>query len=196
MPPPPTEVAAARAGGVLGVGVDLVAVAEVQGALEAYGERYLARCYTPAELRASSAPEGISAERLAACFAAKEAALKALGPAEGDGPVPDFRAIEVNARRSGACVLDLGGAAAQLAARRRISVMACSVARSGGYAVAVVIASGGERWPSWGKERDGAPRTRRSGARRALAGPGLGGTRERAQGASGPRSGPTHERKQ
>lgn len=138
--------------GVLRVGVDLVRVAEVREALARYGARYLTRCYSAAEIAWCQASTGMSAERLAARFAAKEAALKVLEPSEGDGPVPDFRAIEVIRRRSGACALRLDGAAAVLARRRGIAALACSLAHEGEYAAAVVLGTKVTGSPRRGKD--------------------------------------------
>lgn len=154
-----------RPGVVRRVGVDLVHVGEVRAALKEYGERYLARCFTAGEIAECVRPGGISAEGLAARFAAKEAALKALEPIEGDGPVPDFRAIEVRSGRSGAWAVLLGGAAATLAARRGVEELSCSVAGAGDYAAAIVFAGMGEPVAQPGKERVGVTpaRTNRAG---------------------------------
>lgn len=121
------------------VGIDLVAVAEVADAVGAHGERYLRRIYTAAELDDCTMPGGLRAEALASCFAAKEAAIKALG-ADGT-PVP-WRSIELRRRASGAVHLKLEGAAASLAARGGIESLAVSVAGDGVHATAVVVADG------------------------------------------------------
>lgn len=121
------------------VGIDLVAVAEVADALRAHGERYLRRIYTAAELDDCSGPDGLRAEALAACFAAKEAAIKALG-ADG-APVP-WRSIELSRGARGAAGLTLAGAAASLAARAGVERLVVSVAGDGVHATAVVVADG------------------------------------------------------
>jgi holo-[acyl-carrier protein] synthase len=56
-------------------GVDLIEIARVERVLERYGERFLERVFTPAEIRYSRRRPA----ELAARFAAKEAVSKALG---------------------------------------------------------------------------------------------------------------------
>ena len=64
-------------------------------------------------------PDASSAERFAARFAAKEAALKALRP---DTTAIDWRSIEVRRHASGWCDVVLHGEAAALAARQGIDI--------------------------------------------------------------------------
>jgi holo-[acyl-carrier protein] synthase len=114
------------------VGIDTVAVASVADALAAHGDRYLARVYTAAE-QAYCAGD---AERLAARFAAKEAAVKALRA--GDGGLP-WTAIEVVRDPTGAVDLVLHGPAAALAEAAGVSDVAVSLTHEGGLASAVVV---------------------------------------------------------
>ena len=62
--------------GRLRVGTDLVRVADVGHSIEQFGDRYLARIYTPDELSTCRADGGWTVERLASRFAAKEAATR------------------------------------------------------------------------------------------------------------------------
>src|SRR5258706_12086466 len=62
----------------LRVGTDIVAVAEVARSIELFGDRYLRRVYTDAELEYCLSRGPNAPLHLAARFAAKEAALKAL----------------------------------------------------------------------------------------------------------------------
>ncbi len=117
----------------LRVGIDTVEVAAVEAALAAHGERYLERVYTPAEVADCDG----DAERLAARFAAKEAALKALRA--GDGGVP-WHAVEVRRTPSGHPELALHGAAAVLAADAGLDELAVSLTHEAGLASAVVVA--------------------------------------------------------
>jgi holo-[acyl-carrier protein] synthase len=107
------------------VGIDLVDIDDVREALRVHGERYLQRIYTQREIADSRGRP----ERLAECFAAKEAALKALRQA--DEPVP-WRAIEVRGAS-----LRLEGRAAELAGDLEIAL---SVSHEGPVAAAVVVA--------------------------------------------------------
>ena len=116
----------------LRVGIDTVAVASVQEAIDRHGDRYLTRVYTPREL----ADCGGDAERLAARFAAKEATIKALRAGAGGLP---FTAIEVRRDATGAVDLVLTGAAADLAAAAGITELAVSLTHEKGLASAAVV---------------------------------------------------------
>jgi len=69
---------------VLGVGTDIVDVARIRAAVERHGERFLNRVYTDAEL-AYCQKHRDPHPMLAARFAAKEAASKALGTGLAQG---------------------------------------------------------------------------------------------------------------
>ncbi len=118
----------------LRVGIDLASVDAVRESIESHGERYLERVYTAGEL----ADCGRDPERLAARFAAKEAAIKVLQPAEGEA-VP-WRTIAVRRRASGAVELELSGEAAELADRAGIRELALSFSHERGCACAIVVA--------------------------------------------------------
>ena len=116
----------------LRVGIDLVQVSRVAESMNHFGERFLRRVFTDAEIAyATSAPD-LSPMRLAARFAAKEAAKKALG-LEGIG----WRQIEVQRGPTGAVELVLHGNAAATAPER--DELAVSLSHEGDYATAVVV---------------------------------------------------------
>jgi len=119
------------------VGIDLVAVESVSDALREHGDRYLDRIYTEAEVRQCRTSHGLAHARLAARFAAKEATIKVLRPA--DEPVP-WRSIELVRHPSGWIDLELSGRAAALAADQSLGDFAVSVSHEAGFATAVVIA--------------------------------------------------------
>ena len=119
------------------MGIDLVCVDSVRDSIAAHGSRYLARVYTAAELEDCRAPSGIDAKRLAARFAAKEAAFKALRV--GDQSV-SWRDVETRRDPDGSVKLSLSGSAARLARRSRISHLSLSLSYGRGSAAAVVIA--------------------------------------------------------
>ena len=116
-----------------GVGIDIVDVAEVVETLAEHGERYLTRVYTPVEIAAW----GRSGARLALCFAAKEAALKALAP---DDEAVAWHSVEVRPVADGAVLVDLGGGAAALASKRGVGRLVGATALARGQATAVVVA--------------------------------------------------------
>lgn len=124
----------------LQVGTDIVEIARIMAALGRFGERFLERVYTPAEqaLCRGRPPE------LAARFAAKEAAMKALGTGRrGVG----WREVEVLADMRGRPLLHLHGRAAARAAAIGLRRFAVSLSHERGYAIAVVIAWGEEGVP-------------------------------------------------
>lgn len=122
----------------LRVGFDLVSVSAVDDQLQATTrDRYLARVYTEQEVADCTTPQGISAERLAARFAAKEATIKILPPAEiGYSP----REIETRRAPSGQVRLALTGTAAQLADDAGVLKLTLSITHEAGMAGAVVVA--------------------------------------------------------
>ncbi len=124
-------------GTAIRVGVDLCATADVARAVEHFGDRYLQRLYTPAELAYCEAGGSQRFERLAARFAAKEATLKALRPAD-DGV--NWQSIEVHHQAAGWCEVRLSGALADLARREGVQGLALSVTHEQGLAAAVVVA--------------------------------------------------------
>lgn len=118
------------------VGVDLVSVQDVADSVERFGARYLDRIYTAAEQADCAGEPRVRAERLAARFAAKEAALKVLRPS---GARPEWTSIEVVRRESGACDLRLTGTAAELAEAAGITALAVSLTHEHDHAAAAVV---------------------------------------------------------
>src|SRR5690349_21315043 len=111
------------------VGIDLVSVSRIAESVATFGERFLERVFTAGELAyARTHPE-----RLAARFAAKEAAKKALA-LDGVG----WRELEVARLPSGACELVLHGVARATAGTARLAL---SMSHEGDFATAVVIIS-------------------------------------------------------
>jgi len=118
---------------MLRVGIDVVSVSRIEESLERFGERFLRRVFTPAEIGYALAAPAQKAERLAARFAAKEAAIKALDLAErGVG----WTQIEIVREPAGQVRLALAGEAAAAAANRRLAV---SMSHEGDFATAVVV---------------------------------------------------------
>jgi holo-[acyl-carrier protein] synthase len=115
------------------VGIDLVRISRIADSVSRFGDRFLRRIFTPDEVAYARAAPALTAERLAARFAAKEAARKALQLTDGI----DWRLIEVCRRPSGDCDLVLHDVAAQ---RTRGTSAALSMSHEGDYATAVVLA--------------------------------------------------------
>lgn len=117
------------------VGIDLASAERVKEALAAHGDRYLERVYTPTE-QGDCAGDPL---RLAARFAAKEAAIKVLRP--GPETAVPLRDIEVLRHADGHTELRLVGLAAAQAAEQGIVGLEVSMSHEGDLATAVVIAT-------------------------------------------------------
>ena len=121
----------------LRIGIDMVRVSRIRESIEQFGERFLSRIFTPAEIAYAVSSPGCRDERLAARFAAKEAAMKALQLANAGIPWSDF---EVAREQSGECSLNLRGAAQRAVSGQGTYELALSLSHEGDYATAVVMA--------------------------------------------------------
>jgi holo-[acyl-carrier protein] synthase len=119
------------------IGIDLIDVETVADALEAQGERYLRRIYRESEIADCRRGGDLDIKKLAACFAAKEAVIKALAP--GDDPVP-WLDIEVRRLPTGAVELLIHGLAATLSRDAGITSFALCITHEQGIAAALVVA--------------------------------------------------------
>lgn len=119
----------------LATGIDLLEIDRLREAIAAHGDRFLQRIFTPRELDAN-APKVAS---LAARFAAKEAAAKALGCGIGDVA---WKEIEILRADSGAPQLVLHGAAERMAREQGLTNWSVSLTHSQSHAIAMVVATG------------------------------------------------------
>ena len=124
---------------IVGIGVDVVHIPRIRGAIERWQERFLGRVFTPDEL-AYAKRRRDPAEHLAARFAAKEATLKALGTGLAMGA--RWREVEVRRARGEPPRMALSGRTAALGAARGVRVLHVSLTHDGDYAVAQVLAEG------------------------------------------------------
>lgn len=118
------------------MGLDLAPVPRVASALERWGDRFLERLFVPGELRVTRVHPRAFAEHVAGRFAAKEAAMKALGT--GWRGIA-FREIRVGRDGSGKPVLALTGRAAERARRLRVRAIEVSITHTAEIAAAVVL---------------------------------------------------------
>ena len=96
---------------IIGTGIDATEISRIAAAIERYGDRFVKRVFTDEEV-AYCRRKRDAASSFAARFAAKEAAMKALGTGHSRGVF--WRGIEV-VRRSGPPQIRFhGGAAARL----------------------------------------------------------------------------------
>jgi holo-[acyl-carrier protein] synthase len=119
---------------VLGVGIDLTPIDRIARLLERYPERFERKLFTDGERRYCRA-RARAADHFAARFAAKEAALKALGVPDG----LSWHELEVVSQEGEAPRLQLGGEAARAAARLGVGRVHLSLTHAGGQAAAVVV---------------------------------------------------------
>jgi holo-[acyl-carrier protein] synthase len=122
---------------VCGIGIDLIEVARVGRAAERHGERFLRRIFTPFELENT---HGNRNQYLAARFAAKEAALKALGTGWSGG----IRWVEVEVANlpSGKPVLCFHGSALERANALGVETPHLTISHTAEHAMAQVVLEG------------------------------------------------------
>ncbi len=126
---------------VKGIGVDLVRIARVRQLIDRWDQRFLSRVFTPEELSyclQRKRPE----EHLAARFAAKEAALKALGTGLSLGV--RWKEIEVRRDRGEAPTIHFSGRMRHLSEERGTTGNLVSLTHDGEYAMAQVLLVGEE----------------------------------------------------
>jgi holo-[acyl-carrier protein] synthase len=121
---------------IVGTGIDVCEVARIAASIQRFGDRFLRRVFTPAEIRYCQSKKN-SAERFAARFAAKEAAMKALGTGQSRGVF--WTTIEVAHAPGGRPTLRLSDAAADIAARAGVKRISVSLTHTETQATAMVI---------------------------------------------------------
>jgi holo-[acyl-carrier protein] synthase len=121
---------------IVGTGVDIVETSRIEAALQKHGERFARRIYTPAEMAYCEKFKN-RAERLAARFAAKEAAFKALGTGLREGV--HWLDVEITHLASGKPELILRGRAEEIACQMGVTRTAVSISHSDRYVIAQVI---------------------------------------------------------
>jgi holo-[acyl-carrier protein] synthase len=114
------------------LGVDIVEIERIQRSINRYGERFLGRVYTDAELELcrNRVPE------LAVRFAGKEAVMKALGTGRRG---VSWREVEILRNKRNAPLVYLHGRARSRAQKLGITDVAISLSHSRDYAIASVI---------------------------------------------------------
>lgn len=121
---------------ILGLGSDLAEVARIRASRERFGERFLHRVYTQAEIDYSMSKANAD-ERLAGRFAAKEAGMKALGTGLSGGIT--WKDLAVSSLPSGKPTLHLSGVARQQADRLGVTRIHLTITHTTGLAMAVVV---------------------------------------------------------
>jgi len=124
---------------IVGTGVDVEEVSRVEASIERHGERFLKRVYSRDEIEYVE-QKANRFERYAARFAAKEAAMKALGTGWDCGVA--WRDIEVVNEPSGRPTLRLGGGAQKRAEELGAKRSHVTLSHTRGLVVAQVILEG------------------------------------------------------
>jgi len=130
---------------ILGTGVDIVETARIQDSLDRFGERFLNRCFWPAEVAYCNSMK-FPALHFAARFAAKEAISKAFGT--GIGQHLGWKDMEIRKRDSGEPYAVLHGKGADLATARGVTELFVSLSHCKDYSAAQAVIVGRPPSPS------------------------------------------------
>ena len=121
---------------IVGTGVDLAEVPRIRASIERYGDRFVQRIFTPAEI-AYVESKANRFERYAARFAAKEAGMKAIGTGWKRGV--RWQDFEVTNLPSGKPTLRLHGVAARIAEQLGVRSVSLSLTHTAELGMAHVI---------------------------------------------------------
>jgi holo-[acyl-carrier protein] synthase len=124
---------------IIGIGIDLIEISRIEAALARYGERFLHRVFTPDEI-AYARRKHHPAPHLAGRFAAKEAALKALGTGKSGGI--RWRDVEILPSPSGKPRIAFHGRAHEHLQTLRGRQVHVSISHGRDLAIAAVIIEG------------------------------------------------------
>ena len=124
---------------ILGLGIDIQEIGRVEKAIRRGGKHFLARTFTPSEIRYCRKSKK-SAQHFAARFCAKEALLKALGTGWAKGI--RWTDVAVAHGREGQPRLRLSGSARERCRKAGVKQAWISLSHSDGYAAATVILEG------------------------------------------------------
>ena len=124
---------------VIGIGTDIIEVSRIGEMVEKHDELFLRRVYTPLEIEYCSGRKACM-QHYAGRWAAKEAALKALGTGWARGI--HWTDLEVVNQTGGKPNLRIHGQALKVAEDLGIEEMQISISHCRAFAVAYVIALG------------------------------------------------------
>jgi holo-[acyl-carrier protein] synthase len=121
---------------IVGTGVDLAEVPRIRASIERFGDRFIRRIFTEAEI-AYVERKANRYERYAARFAAKEAGMKAIGTGWKRGVT--WQDFEVANLPSGKPTLRFHGVAAEFASRLGVKSVSLSLTHTAELGMAHVI---------------------------------------------------------
>lgn len=118
------------------IGIDIVQIERIRTASQRSGEGFMTRVYTARELTYIGNPEE-NPERAAGIWAAKEAAVKALGTGFRDGIL--FHDMEIEHEEMGRPYLVFAGRFREVMQQSGLSAASLSISHCGTHAVAAVV---------------------------------------------------------
>jgi holo-[acyl-carrier protein] synthase len=121
---------------IVGTGIDITEVPRIAEAIQRHGDRFLRRIFTEGEISYCDSKAN-RVERYAARFAAKEAAMKALGTGWNHGV--RWRDVEVCRQPGGRPTIAFHGRAAEFAEKLGAVHSALSLSHTAEQAIAQVI---------------------------------------------------------
>lgn len=129
------------AGGVVGIGTDIIECERIERMLHRHGNIFLARVYTAGEIDYCSGRKA-GVQHYAGRWAAKEAVLKSLGTGWAHGI--QWTEVEVVNQQGGKPNIVLSGKAKQISEQLGIREVMISISHCRSYAVAYATAIAGE----------------------------------------------------
>ena len=121
---------------IVGTGIDIAEVPRIRHSIKRFGQRFLERIFTAGEIRYCDSKAN-RVERYAARFAAKEAAMKALGTGWNHGV--RWRDCEVLRQPGGRPTMAFHGKAGEVAQKLGAKNIALSLSHTAEQAIAQVI---------------------------------------------------------
>jgi holo-[acyl-carrier protein] synthase len=121
---------------IVGTGVDICEVHRIAESIARFGDQFLKRVFTDDEIRYCQSKKN-SVERFAARFAAKEAAMKALGTGWSRGVT--WKGVEVAREPGGRPIVRLHGKASEIAEKLGVKKISLSLTHTETSAFAMVI---------------------------------------------------------
>jgi holo-[acyl-carrier protein] synthase len=121
---------------IVGTGIDIAEVPRIARSIARFGDRFIQRVFTDGEIRYCNSKAN-RVERYAARFAAKEAAMKAIGTGWNYGVT--WRDVEVSRIPGGRPTIRFHGKAAEFANKIGARNVALSISHTEQIAIAQVI---------------------------------------------------------
>jgi holo-[acyl-carrier protein] synthase len=118
---------------IVGTGIDIAEVPRIAASIARFGDRFLHRIFTEGEIRYCDTKAN-RAERYAARFAAKEAAMKAIGTGWNHGV--SWQDVEVSRLPGGRPTITFHRKAAEFAAKLGTKHVALSLTHTAEHAIA------------------------------------------------------------